>query len=58
MNKKKKLGFFDMLALIAECIARFFKRGPIGFFFADLYTKCNQKWKSGFLYNIFRKRTL
>ena len=56
MNKKKKLGFFDMLALIAECIARFFKRGPIGFFFADFYTKCNQKWKSGFLYNLFKKR--
>lgn len=56
MNNKKKRGFFAFLALIAECIARFFKRGPVGFFFADLYTKCNEKWKNGFIYNLFRRR--
>ena len=55
MNKKKKLGFFDILFIISDFIARIFKTGPIGFFFSDLYTKCNQKWKSGFLYNLFRK---
>lgn len=55
IKKKKKLGFFDILNLIAESICRFFKNGPIGFFFSDLYTVCNQKWKNGFIYNIFRK---
>ena len=56
IKKKNKRGFFAFLVLIAESIARFFKRGPVGFFFAELYTKCNEKWKNGFIYNLFRKR--
>ena len=53
---KKKIGFFAFLFMIAENIVRAIKRGPVGFFFADLYTKCNEKWKKGYIYNLFRRK--
>ena len=53
---KKRGGFFAFLFRIAEIIARALKRGPIGYFFADLYTKCNQKWKNGYIYNLLRRK--
>lgn len=53
---KKRVGLFAFLFAIAESIAKFFKRGPIGFFFADLYTKCNEKWKDGYIYNLLRRK--
>ncbi len=53
---KKRIGFFAFLFAIAENIARALKRGPIGYLFADIYTDCNQKWKNGFIYNLFKRR--
>jgi hypothetical protein len=53
---KKRRGPLAWLGKIADSIARLINRGPIGFFFADLYTKCNEKWKNGFVYNLFRRR--
>ena len=53
---KKKVGFFALLVIIFESIGRIFTRGPIGFFFSDLYTKCNNKWKDGLIYNLFRRK--
>ncbi len=53
---RKKFGFFSFLAFVAEIIAKFFKNGFIGFFFADLYTRCNEIWKRGFIYNLLKKR--
>ena len=55
---KKRGGLFAFLFAIVDAIAKFFKRGPIGFFFADLYTRCNRQWKKGWLYNILRRRKL
>ena len=53
---KKRGGLFAFLFAIVDAIAKFLKRGPIGFFFADLYTRCNKQWKRGWLYNILRRR--
>ena len=53
---KKRGGLFSLLFAVSDGIARVFKRGPIAFFFADLYTKCNEKWRSGFIYNRFRRK--
>ena len=55
-TNKKKGGFFAFLFRIAETIAKLLKRGPIGYFFADLYTKFNQKWKNGYIYNLLRRK--
>lgn len=54
-KNKKKTGFFAFFGRIAENFARALKRGPLGFLFADLYTKCNNKWKSGFIYHLFKR---
>ena len=53
---KKRIGLFAFLFTISEGIARSLKRGPIGFFFADLYTKCNDKWKNGYIFNLFKRK--
>ena len=53
---KKRVGFFAFLFTIAENIARALKRGPMGYLFADVYNDCNQKWRSGFIYNLFKRR--
>ena len=42
---KRKGGLFAFLWVISEAVSRLFKKGPIGFFCADLYTKCNEKFK-------------
>ena len=52
----KKLGLLGFLFALAESIARIFKKSPLGFLFADLYTLCNQKWKNGLIYNVLKKK--
>ncbi len=54
-TNKKRGGLFSLLFRIAENVARALKRGPIGYFFADLYVKCNEKWKNGYVYNLFKR---
>ena len=53
---KRRRGLFAFLFAIAESIARAIKRGPIGYLFADLYTKCNDMWKNGWIYNLLRRK--
>ena len=55
-KKKKKNKFLIFLFTLTESIAKFFKRGPIGYFFSDLYTDCNEKWKDGFIYNLLKRK--
>ena len=61
-NKKMKKaksnrrgGLIGFLYAIADFIARLFRTGFIGFLFADLYAKINNKWKNGFIYRFLRK---
>ena len=55
-STKKKRGFFALLMAFAETVVRAIKRGPLGFFFADLYIKCNEKWRDGYIYNHLKRR--
>ena len=32
------------------------RNGFFGYLFSDLYTKCNERWKNGFIYRIFKRR--
>lgn len=52
----KRSGFFAFLFTLAENISRALKRGPLGYLFADIYTDCNEKWKNGYIYNLFRRK--
>ena len=53
---KKTRGIGAFFGGLTDGFVRAIKRGLFGFVFADLYTKCNEKWKKGFIYNLFRKR--
>ena len=55
-TNKKKRGLLSFLFKIVETIARALKRGPIGYFFADLYLVCNDKWKNGYIYNLLKRK--
>lgn len=53
---KKRVSFFALLMIVTEKIAKAIKNGPLGFLFADLYTKCNEKWRNGYIYNLLKKK--
>lgn len=58
-NKKKKrygkyAGLLGFLFMISDFLTRFFRKGFLGFIFADSYVKINEKWKNGFFYRFLR----
>lgn len=46
---------FAFLFVVVDQIAKYLRRGILGFIFADLYYKINEKWKSGFIYRFLRR---
>ena len=55
-RKKKRVGFFGFFKHLADAFARGLRNGFLGFLFADLYTKLNQKWKAGSVYQLFHRQ--
>ena len=54
-KKRSKRGFFGFFAYLADLMSKGLKNSFLGFLFADLYVKLNEKWKSGRIYQFFHK---
>ncbi len=55
-NKRRaKRGFFGFFAHLADLISRGLQNSFLGFIFADLYVKLNEKWKKGAIYQLFHR---
>ena len=54
-RKKEHGAFLAFLFSIADFISGRVRNGFLGFIFADLYTKVNNKWKNSFIYGAFRR---
>lgn len=58
-SKKKNKNYGVILSFLFSISNEFFKllkNGFFGYLFADMYTKCNQKWKKGAIYGIFKTK--
>ena len=54
-KKRAKRGFFGFFAHLADVMSKGLKNSFLGFLFADLYVKLNEKWKHGAIYQFFHR---
>ncbi len=57
-SKIKNYGvILTFLFSLSDSFFKLLKNGIFGYLFSRLYTKCNEKWKNGFIYRIFKRKS-
>lgn len=59
INKRKNKNYGVILSFLFSISNAFFKllkNGFFGYLFADIYTKCNEKWTNGAIYGLFKSK--